>query len=422
VSTRLPETSAVVGPKRFIFYSHDGQGLGHLRRNLAIAAALTKAAPDASVLLATGCHELGSHGLAPNVDLLVLPALRKLGQGRYGGRRLPISGSDLAALRAGQLEMAVRSFRPDVMLVDKHPVGIRGELRPALAALSQVGGRAALGLRDILDAPGAVVEEWAASNVREAIEENFDEILVYGDPRVLDVAKEYRLPPSLGRRLSYCGYVVNPRSAQSSELESQPTFTTRPRRIPTVLATTGGGEDGRGLLECFIEAARDARWTAVAVSGPQLDAAERQALRPTAVDAGVELYGTVPEVASWFSHVEAVVCMGGYNTLGEAISRGTPTVCVPRVHPRQEQLIRARAFERLGLLRAVEPDVLNAALLRQEIQAVLGASRRELAARASARLDFGGARRAATRLLELAGGAHAGSERGQLRIAALPQR
>jgi predicted glycosyltransferase len=114
--------------------------------------------------------------------------------------------------------------------------------------------------------------------------------------------------------------------------------------------------------------------------------------------------------------------MGGYNTLGEAISRGTPTVCVPRVHPRQEQLIRARAFERLGLLRTVEPDLLNPALLREEIDAVLGASRRELAARAGASLDFGGARRAATRLLELAGRAAAGSESARPRIAALPQR
>ena len=408
--------------ERFIFYSHDGLGLGHLRRNLAIATALTEAAPDASVLIATGCNELGTHGLAQNVDVLVLPGLRKLGQGHYGGRRLPMSGKELVALRAAQLETAVRSFRPDVMLVDKHPLGVRGELLPALETLAEIGGRAVLGLRDILDERAVVAEEWETGHILEAVDEHFDEILVYGDPRVLNVAEEYALPRPLAERLHYCGYVVHPRSAQSAAVDSLPTFATRLRRIPTVLATTGGGEDGRALLECFIQAAQDARWTGVAVSGPQLDPAEHHALRRMAIEAGVEFHGTVPDVSSWLSHVEALVCMGGYNTLSEAISRGTPTLCIPRVHPRQEQLLRARSFAHLGLLRVVEPDVLNPALMRRELKALIGTSRRELRQRGEERLGFRGARAAATRVLELAGSAAAGWERGRARIVALPGR
>ena len=80
---------------RFILYSHDGCGLGHLRRNLAIAAAVTEEAPDASVVLLTGCIELGTEGLAPNVEIVSLPSLRKLGNGRYGARRLPITRAEL---------------------------------------------------------------------------------------------------------------------------------------------------------------------------------------------------------------------------------------------------------------------------------------------------------------------------------------
>jgi predicted glycosyltransferase len=409
----------MAGADRFIFYSHDGFGLGHLRRNLAIAAALTEAAPDASVLIATGCNELGAHGLAQNVDVLVLPGLRKLGQGRYGGRRLPMSGKELVALRAAQLETAVRSFDPDVMLVDKHPLGVRGELKPALEALSEIGGRAVLGLRDILDERAAVAEEWETGHVLDAIDEHFDEILVYGDQRVLDVAEEYSLPGPLAERLRYCGYVVHPTSAQSAAVDLLPSFATRLRRIPTVLATTGGGEDGHALLECFIQAAQDAHWTGVAVSGPQLDPSEHHALRRMAIEAGVEFHGAVPDVSSWLSHVEAVVCMGGYNTLSEAISRGTPTLCIPRVHPRQEQLLRARSFARLGLLRLVEPDVLSPALMRRELDALIGTSRRELAERGKARLGFRGARAAAAQLLELAGSADADWERGRARMVGL---
>jgi predicted glycosyltransferase len=377
--------------------------VGHLRRNLAIAAALTEAAPDASVLLATGCNELGAHGLATNVDVLVLPGLRKLGNGRYSARRLPMSGREIRALRSAQLETAVRSFHPDVMLVDKHPMGVRGELRPALETLLEGGGRAALGLRDVLDDPATVVEEWSAGGLVELIEPNFDRVLVYGNQKVLDIAEEYRLPASLAGRTRYCGYVVHPESTHSLAVDTLPVFATRIRRHPTVLATAGGGEDGSSLLESFIHAARDAPWDAVVVGGPQMSHPERHALRRAAVEAGVQFHAAVPDVASWFPHVDVLVCMGGYNTLSEAISRGTPTLCVPRVYPRREQLIRARSFARLGLLTVVEPELLDPEGLRREVAALIGASRSQIAQRARSRLGFGGARRAAAELLELAG-------------------
>jgi predicted glycosyltransferase len=409
---------------RFIFYSHDGIGLGHLRRNLAIAAALTDAAPDASVLLATGCDDLGTHGLAPNVDVLVLPGLRKVANGRYSARRLPMSGREVRALRSAQLETAIRSFRPDVMLVDKHPVGVRGELRPALDVLLANGGCAALGLRDILDDPDSVAEEWAGNGVVEAMESYVDRILVYGDSRVVDVVDEYGLPASLAARSRYCGYVVNPVPAGSSAVERLPAFATRLDRRPTVLATAGGGEDGLSLLESFARAAQGAAWDGVIVCGPQLNTRGRQALRALSIESGVEFHVNEPDIASWFSHADALVCMGGYNTLCEATSRGTPTLCVPRVRPRREQLIRASAFARMGLLSVLEPDVLTPELLRREVAALLGANRRELGRRAQAALGFDGAAAAARELLDLANARRGRTPRrgGARGLAALPHR
>jgi predicted glycosyltransferase len=138
------------------------------------------------------------------------------------------------------------------------------------------------------------------------------------------------------------------------------------------------------------------------VTGPQLDASERGALRARADAAGVEFHLSVPGVSSWFPHVDALVCMGGYNTLSEAISCGTPTVCVPRVVPRSEQLIRAESFARLGLLRTLEPGRLDPASLSAEVTRALRTDRRRTARRARAVLGFDGARRAAAELLALA--------------------
>src|SRR6266436_3178632 len=99
---------------RFFFYSHDGMGLGHVRRNIAIAAALHEAAPEAQVLLATSIDEVASLGLPPNVDTLKLPGLRKIGNSEYSSRRLGIPTADMRGLRSALLCESVKRFRPKV--------------------------------------------------------------------------------------------------------------------------------------------------------------------------------------------------------------------------------------------------------------------------------------------------------------------
>src|SRR6266550_4979151 len=103
---------------RFFFYSHDGMGLGHVRRHIAIAAALHKASPEAQIILATSVDEVAGLGLPPNVDTLKLPGLRKIANGQYCSRRLDIPKAQMRRLRSAVLKEAVKAFRPDVVLVD----------------------------------------------------------------------------------------------------------------------------------------------------------------------------------------------------------------------------------------------------------------------------------------------------------------
>src|SRR5882672_7991379 len=126
---------------RFLFYSHDGLGLGHTRRHLAIASALTALAPKAAVLLATGADDVERLGLPLHVEILKLPGLRKVANERYASRRLRIPVGEIRALRSALLLTAVKSFQPDVVLVDKHPFGARGEFLDALEALCSDGAR-----------------------------------------------------------------------------------------------------------------------------------------------------------------------------------------------------------------------------------------------------------------------------------------
>jgi predicted glycosyltransferase len=385
---------------RFLLYSHDALGLGHARRNLRIANAVVERAPESSVLVATSADAIESLGIPRNIDVLKLPGLRKLKNQTYVPRRLSTSQEQMIELREAVLAAATMSFRPHVMLVDKHPLGVDGELTSALRLLHLAGGRAVLGLRDVLDDPMNVSREWESEKSFQAMADHYDRILVYGSPAVFDPVREYGMPPSLAERLAYCGYVSPPPDVREP---GSVTPNGHGRRL-RVLVTVGGGEDGYRLLECGIRAAQRASWEATVVTGPHASAAQHQELRLLASRGGAEisLRRFVEDLPEHFEEIDVLVCMGGYNTLIEAVSRGMPTVTVPRIEPRSEQSIRAEAFQRLGLVHLMPPTRLDPEQLIRAVDDVKGLPRSDLLRRARAALELDGAKRSAAHLLGLA--------------------
>jgi predicted glycosyltransferase len=392
---------------RFLLYSHDALGLGHTRRHLAVAAALAHAAPDASILLATSTDDINRLGLPPNVEVVKLPGLRKVANDHYSSRRLHLPPGEIHSMRAELLLTTVKSFQPAVVLVDKHPFGAGGEFKAGLEALRQQGGRAVLGLRDILDEPARVLAHWKACQMQQRFAEFYDQILIYGEQAVFDPIAEYQFPPFMAEPARFCGYVVNDARPAALDAFGAPLPDRRHPDCPLVLATTGGGEDGSSLLKTFLRAVARAPWQGLVVAGPMMPESELTELKQLADKSGVILRRFVPHLASMFESVDALVCMGGYNTLAEALFQGTPTVCVPRVIPDtdSEQLMRARAFEDLGLLSMIHPDDLNAALLCDAVASILPRSRTALRNQARRLLSCDGARQAARHLLALASGA-----------------
>ena len=181
---------------RVALYSHDGLGLGHIRRNLAIAHALAAtASPD--ILLLTGAPGAVLSDRPEGCDIVSLPALTKDRDGGYAARHLSFGAAALTALRSGILTAALTSFRPDVLIVDKHPRGWNGELVAALTALRALGTRVVLGLRDVLDDAATTRREWQADDSASALEAWYDQVWVYGDRGVHDPLAELHVPARL---------------------------------------------------------------------------------------------------------------------------------------------------------------------------------------------------------------------------------
>jgi predicted glycosyltransferase len=344
---------------RVLIYSHDSFGLGHLRRCRAIAHALVERHKKLNVLILSGSPIIGRFSFRARVDFVRVPGIIKLRSGDYTSLSLHVNIEDTLALRASIIEHTALAFDPHLFLVDKEPLGLLGEVQKTLVMLKRRGHcRLVLGLRDIMDEPGLLAEEWRRKKVMPALERLYDDIWVYGHPGIYDAVSAYRFPPSAAAKTVFTGYLRREPQPEAYLPQEVAAFV---RNGSYLLVTPGGGGDGAELVDAAIGAYErfDGRlpWPALVVYGPFLPAHHRQAFERRAA--------RLPRVTTltFHEHLEnlmekaaAVVCLGGYNTFCEILSLNKRSIIVPRVTPRAEQLLRADAAHKRGLVQVLGPD------------------------------------------------------------------
>jgi len=339
---------------RILIYSHDSFGLGHLRRCRAIAHALVDRFKGLSILILSGSPIIGSFDFRARVDFVRIPGVIKLHDGEYQSLGLHIDVEQTMEMRASIIRQTALSFRPDLFLVDKEPLGLKGEVLATLEMLKAMGTTLVLGLRDIMDEPSLLFKEWERKQVLPALEHLYDEIWVYGLERFANPLAGVRCPASVRRKIVYTGYLRR----AIPNLTGAPTV--RLGGAPYLLVTVGGGDDGMSAIDWVLSAYEhdpDIPVGAVVVLGPFMPAAMQRQFRERAKRIGKM------EVVTFDAHLEVlidgavgVVAMAGYNTFCEILSLDKRAILIPRVKPRREQLLRARRAAALGLVRMLDPE------------------------------------------------------------------
>ncbi len=367
---RPPRSGRHLG-RRIAFYSHDTQGLGHVRRNTVLAAALVAADPSARVLLVSGAREAAALPLPERTDIVFVPELAKDCRGGYSARGSAVSLDHVVALRTAVLEHVLATFSPDLLVVDKVARGFDGELEPALRRVRlEHGTRTVLGLRDVLDDADTTRREWRQSRTPDAIDTLYDQVWVYGDPTIFDPAEEYGWGGSVRSKVRYTGYlgagreqflpVVRDRAADTPHA---PAARSR-HRTPYVLALIGGGQDGAAVADAFSRAAYPQGHEGVLVTGPYLPAVDLARVREAARDrTDLTVHQLVGDVPALARGAAATISMGGYNSVCELVAARRPALVVPRQTPRREQAVRAERFEQHGLLDVLPLDDLRPRLV-----------------------------------------------------------
>lgn len=336
---------------RILMYSHDTFGLGHLRRCRTIAHSLVEDFRGLNILIISGAQIAGAFDYRARVDFVKIPSVIKLRNGEYTSLDRHIDIQETLDMRQAIIRQTAEAFQPDILIVDKEPMGLKGEVEDTLAYLKTQGTTLVLGLRDVMDAPHLLEAEWKRRDTMRKIDRFYDQIWVYGPPEFYDPLTGLDVPPSVRDKMNFVGFLQR---SLSDEID--------PSHKPEgeyLLVTTGGGGDGADLVHSVVDAYREdpsLTHRALIMLGPYMPTRKRRKLiAKAAAVPHIEIREFDNRMEELIAGAKAVVAMGGYNTYCEILSFDKPALIVPRLAPRQEQWIRARRASELGLINMVLP-------------------------------------------------------------------
>ena len=357
-------------------------GTGHLRRSLALAAALADRRIQTTV--ATGGPSTGF--IAPRqVRLVQLDAVHAA-DGDFtdlrDGMQRPWKHA-AAAARAAMLADLLAATRPDVLVTELFPFGRRAfasELLPLIQAVRASGGKIVCSVRDILVASGRA----KSLAMLDLAQTRYDRILVHGDERFVAFDASFPHAPALAGRLSHTGFIVG-RPIVPAALRSG------------ILVSAGGGSVGQDLLSCAAATARllpEHRWHLVGGAG--LGEADRASLQAILGPLG-SVHRHVDNLPERLASCRLSVAQAGYNTTVEALLGATPMVLVPfAAGGETEQATRAARLAELGRAVVLTTAELDPARLAAAARAAMVQD-----ARVGLDFSFDGAARSAAIIADL---------------------
>lgn len=339
---------------RILMYSHDTFGLGHLRRCRTIAHALVERFKGLTVLIISGSQIAGAFDFKARVDFVKIPSVIKLYSGEYTSINEHIDIKDTLAMREALIFETAELFDPDIFIVDKEPMGLRGEVEKTLVALQMRGCTNVLGLRDVMDSAELLEEEWKKKEVIDKIASLYDEIWIYGPQDFWNPLQGLDVPGRIEQKTSYAGFLQREIPTNDNHRPQHP--------LPDsyILVTAGGGGDGADLMSMVLAAREHDRnlvYPLVLIPGPFMRSEQREEIHQRANNLrSVVVIDFDNELETIMNDATAVIGMCGYNTFCEILSFDKPALFVPRTRPRKEQLIRATRASELGLAQVLDTD------------------------------------------------------------------
>lgn len=353
----------------YLLYAHDGRGLGHVSRTVAVGIALKRLDPEAKVLVVTGSGKTGMLiGPAP-LDWIKLPSYQttlKNGVPTGGSGDSGYYKSVLGKLRSHMLKDMVRVLKPRCVLVDHNPRGKREELLGALQESRDRDTKWVFGIRGIVGDDPSIWSKAAAEAV-----DYYEHVLWYGDKHILGTEQIDLLAKHFKRDILEVGYVSRLLELKPFLEDSGPAAA----KTACTVSLPWLGESGETLLTALREA----------VDSIDTGGREYHIYVPSADEQRIkQLFSTVPQctvrrigdryITSLLNSDSALI-YGGYNSLLDVTAAGIPAVVVLRSTRDGEQLEHLKKLQVSAgnSWQVIAADDLDAKFLRNSLQLVMNA-------------------------------------------------
>ncbi|NUO82314.1 hypothetical protein HUU05_19750 [candidate division KSB1 bacterium] len=342
---------------RILMYCNTTRGMGRTARIIDIAASLSQTLETCSILVLTDLATIGRFKLAERVDYVHLPSLTNstVNSARQG---LKLERSNTLRIRQKIATSTLKTFRPDLVWLDDTLLNIPEEMNKILACLQTELPQAkrAWAFSDTLGAPDFVQRQWERAGAVEVFTNFAESIFILGVRPFFDVAKAYRLPESLSRKLIYTGYLSGHEKVPKRMHEK---LAQMGRRLPMVLFTTEGGTDDFAMLDTYLRflESNHMEVRSVIIAGHSLTSAEKRNLaRRAQALPHVSFKRFSKHLRHYVRHADAVICTGEYNVASEILAHRKAALFIPNAGEQPDNYHRAQRLHERGLVAMSAPE------------------------------------------------------------------
>ena len=360
-------TGSENGRPRVAIHCQYVYGIGHYVRSLQLARGLSK---GFDVFLLNGGEVVPNYNLPPCVSCLQLPEIRKE---ETSPCLLPVDRSwtldDCFRARANVLEDFVNENPPDILITEHYPFGdlFETEVMRLIADVKKRkrDARIVSSVRDVVESETGSCRDRHVCSVLNQI---YDMVLVHSDERMVPFSTSFPLVHRIEIPVHHTGYIVQP--VESRAVRDDP---------PLLLVSIGGGTVGGELLDAVLDAhervAKEWRHQMVLFAGAFQKDIRHLRRRSEEVGNGQVTIRAFDRdgYRDMLASASGVICLGGYNSILEAVSAGLPTLVYERTFhgSNREQAVRTALFERSGLIRRLSPKDLSIDRIVPRILALL---------------------------------------------------
>lgn len=360
--------------KKVMLYCQYLTGMGHLVRSTEIIKELVK---NFEVCLINGGPPIPGFQIPEAVQIATLPPLW-IEDGKLQVTDGFADLEEVKEVRKNALIELCDRFQPDILITEFFPFGrhkLLFELLPLMEHIKTNFPQTKI-VSSVRDIVGRTDLEREENLIAGLTRKYFDLILCHSDADFQKLEESFSEINSLDCEVKYTGFVTQSvdEKVGLNEIDAENLNGSK----PFIFVSVGGGRIGYELLENVILASPKLKTLIphqiIAFTGPFLPEAQFEKLQQLAAGkSNISLYKFTPNLAAYLQKADLSISLTGYNTTMNIMTAGVPALVVPIGHYSydEEQLIRTKKLERLGIVSVMYPEELNPESLAETICARL---------------------------------------------------